>query len=177
MHFEKTLDDKEIFSGNVFRVVEQTVELENKNIVKRQIVRHNGGAAVIAVDDDRCVCLVRQFRKPVDREVLEIPAGRLEPGENPFQCAVRELLEETGLTASKMEPLGMILTTPGFCDEVLHLYLATGLTTGVMRPDPDEFLSCERIPLVRCAGMVENGEIADSKTIIAILRTARKYGV
>lgn len=177
MHFEKTLDSNEIFSGRVFRVVEQTVELENNHKARREIIRHNGGAAIIAVDDELNVFLVRQFRKPLDKETLEIPAGKLEIGEDPYLCAVRELKEETGLTAEKVETLGSIFPSPGYCDEKLFLYMATALSYGPMHLDPDEFLSVERYPLSECVTKIETGQITDSKTIIGILIAARKYGV
>jgi len=177
MHFEKTLESKEIYKGRVFTVVEQTVELENRQIAKREIIRHNGGAAVVAVDDDLNIYLVRQFRKPFDLEMIEIPAGKLELGEDPYDCAVRELKEETGIVANCIESLGYITTTPGFCDEKLYLYLATGLTNGTMKLDCDEFLSCEKLPMSVCIEKIKSGEINDSKSIIGILRTARKFGL
>lgn len=176
MHFEKTLENKEIFSGRVFEVVEQTVLLEDNQIAKREIVRHNGGAAIVAIDELQNIYMVKQFRKPVDMETLEIPAGKLEKGEEPYLCAVRELAEETGIIANKIDPLGCILTTPGFCDEKLYLYLATELTKGASSLDHDEFLSCEKIPLVKCLEKIEQGEIIDSKSVIGILRTARIFG-
>ncbi len=175
MHFEKTVVKKDIFTGKVFRVVEETVELENNQIAKREIVLHNGGASIVAVDENLCIYLVRQFRKPFDMETLEIPAGKLEPGENPYSCAVRELKEETGIVAEHIESLGYILTTPGFCNEKLYLYLATRLSAGEMQLDSDEFLSVEKFPLSRCVEMIEEGEIIDSKTVVGILRAARKF--
>lgn len=176
MHFEKTLEIKEIFNGRVFNVIEQTVELENNQIARREIVRHNGGAVIVAVDDDCNVYLVRQFRKPLDIETIEIPAGKLEIGEDPYLCAVRELKEETGIVASQIESLGFIYTTPGFCDEKLYLYLATQLSFGEMQLDSDEFLSREKLHISKCIEKIETGEIVDSKSVIGILRAARKFG-
>lgn len=176
MHFEKTLDTREIYKGRVFTVLEQTVELENRQVAKREIVRHNGGAAIVAVDSDLNVYLVRQFRKPFDMETIEIPAGKLEIGEDPYLCAIRELKEETGIVAQKVESLGFIIPTPGFCDEKLYLYLATELSMGEMRLDSDEFLSCEKRPLTECIEMVEQGGIIDSKSVIGLLRAARRFG-
>jgi ADP-ribose pyrophosphatase len=177
MHFEKTLDSKEIFNGRVFRVIEQTVELENNKKARREIIRHNGGAAIIAVDEGQNAYLVRQFRKPLDMETLEIPAGKLEIGEDPYLCAIRELKEETGLTAKKVETLGSIFPSPGYCDEKLTLYLATDLTYGPMHLDPDEFLSVEKYPLSECVLKIETGEIKDSKSVISILIAARRFGI
>ena len=177
MHFEKTLDSKEIYNGRVFRVIEQTVELENNRQARREIIRHNGGVAIIAVDEEQNVYLVRQFRKPLDLETLEVPAGKLEIGEDPYMCAIRELKEETGLSAKKVETLGGIFPSPGYCDEKLNLYLATDLSTGSMHLDPDEFLSVEKCRLAECVSKIETGEITDSKSIICILIAARRFGI
>lgn len=175
MHTEKTLDEKEIYKGRVITVVEQTVELENHNTSRREIVRHNGGAGIVAVDDQYNILMVRQYRKPFDMETLEIPAGKLEKGEDPYLCAIRELQEETGMIAEKVESLGHILSTPGFCSEKIYLYMATGLSAGTLNPDIDEFITCEKIPLKRCLNMVENGEINDAKTVVGLLRVARIF--
>lgn len=177
MHFEKTVTSKTMYLGRVFSVEEQTVELENGRTAGREIVRHNGGAAVVAVDAGLHVCLIRQFRKPLDRETLEIPAGKLEVGEDPYCCAVRELKEETGCTAEEVAAIGVLHPSPGYCDETLYLYLATGLVQGQMRPDPDEFITLEKHPLSVCVEKIENGEITDAKSIVGILAAARKFGV
>lgn len=175
MHIEKTLENRELHKGRVITVFEQIVELENKQIAKREIVRHNGGAAIIAIDSEKNTYIVRQFRKPFDQETIEVPAGKLEIGEDPYICAVRELKEETGIVANNIESLGVMYSTPGFCDEKIYLYLATDLVVGEMNTDADEFLTCEKISLKNCVDMVINGEIVDAKTIICILRAARRF--
>jgi len=177
MFDEKTISKEKVYSGKVIDVERQTVTLINGNTAGREIVRHNGGACMAAVDRNMNFYLVRQFRKAVERETLEIPAGKLEKGEDPYDCAVRELKEETGLMASRVSKLGFIYTTPGFCDEVLHIFLAEELVQAEKSPDPDEFVNCECFPLAACVEMVENGEICDAKTITAVLRTARRFGI
>ena len=175
MFIEETITKETAYFGRVINVERQTVRLTNGNEADREIVRHNGGACMAALDSEKNFYLVRQYRKPVDRETLEIPAGKLEKGEDPYTCAVRELREETGLAGRKVESLGSVYSTPGFCDERLHIFLATDLSQGDTDPDPDEFVHCEKYPLEHCVAMVEDGTISDAKTIIAILRTAAKF--
>ena len=177
MFDEKTVKRKTIYRGKVIDVERQSVILVNGNTAEREIIRHSGGACMVAVDDLMNIYLVRQYRKAIDRETIEIPAGKLEKDEDPYECAVRELKEETGLMAGRVSKLGHIYTTPGFCDEVLHIFLAEDLVQAENDPDPDEFVSCERYPIIRCLEMIENGEICDSKTIVAILRMARRFGI
>ena len=143
MFDEKTTSRETVYFGKVIDVERQSVVLINGNTAGREIVRHNGGACMAAVDEQMNFYLVRQYRKPVDRETLEIPAGKLEKGEDPYDCAVRELKEETGLIAGRVSKLGYIYTTPGFCDEVLHIFLAEELLQAEKSPDPDEFVNCE----------------------------------
>ncbi len=171
---ERTIQTEKIFDGRVFKVEVQTVELLDGKPAKREIVRHNGGACVVALDHDQKVYLVRQFRKPYDAELLEIPAGKLEPGEDPAECARRELIEETGLHADKIDFLAKIYPTPGYCSEILSIYLATGLTQGEAQPDADEHLSCHAFPLEEILAMIDRGEIYDAKTLVAILTLSRQ---
>lgn len=177
MFDERTISKETVYFGRVINVEQQSVELVNGNIANREIIRHNGGACMAAIDTDMNMYFVRQFRKPVDRETLEIPAGKLEKGEDPYDCAVRELKEETGLVGGKVCKLCAIMTTPGFCDEVLHIFLAEDLVQEEKSPDPDEFVQCEKYPLSVCLEMIDNGQISDAKTIIAVLKTARKFGI
>lgn len=177
MFDEKTVNKETVYRGKVIDVERQSVILVNGNEAEREIIRHSGGACMAAIDDQMDFYLVRQYRKAVGRETLEIPAGKLEKGEDPYDCAVRELKEETGLMPGRVSSLGYIFTTPGFCDEVLHLFLAEDLLQAEKEPDPDEFVNCERYPLARCLEMIENGEICDSKTIVAVLRIARRFGI
>ena len=142
----------------------------NGHPATREIVVHKGAAAVVPVFEDGTTLLVRQHRVAVDRVTLEIPAGKLDSaGEDPLDCAVRELREETGLSAQRMTLLTSLLTTPGFCTEKIAIYLAQGLSQGETHPDEDEFLGLVRIPLDEAVAMVMRGELRDSKTICGLM--------
>lgn len=171
---EQVIENKGIFSGRVFSVEVSEVLLQNGNTAFREIVRHNGGAAVVALDDDRNVYMVRQFRCPFFEIMLEIPAGKLEMGEDPKECAFRELTEETGLIAQNIDDLGVFYPSPGYCSEKLFLFLATGLTLKESNPDEGEYLNVHRIPLDTLLQKIDLGEIKDGKTIAALLKTARR---
>jgi ADP-ribose pyrophosphatase len=162
------------FSGRVFNVEVHAVTLPDGTSSRREIVRHNGGACVLALDSQMGVAMVRQYRKAFDCELLEIPAGKLEAGEDPLDCARRELSEETGLTAARFHLLTTFYPSPGYSSEILHIYLATGLTPGQAHLDHGEFLSCQTCPLDELLDRVDRGEIRDAKTIIALTLTARR---
>ena len=174
MSYEKTIEKNTVYEGVIVNVRRDKAELVNGNVVGREVVEHPGGVTVIPVEPDGTVWCVRQFRYPFGREMLEVPAGKLERGEDPFDCAVRELSEETGLTADEFVYLGPCCTSPGFSTEVLHIYLALGLHQGAMHLDPDEFLNVEKYGLEELTDRVMSGEIDDAKTIIAVLK-ARRY--
>ena len=150
-------------------------ELVNGDIVKREVVDHPGGVGILPIDSDLNCYLVRQYRYPAQQEMLEIPAGKLERGEEHFSCAVRELSEETGFSADRYDYCGKVFTSPGFSNEVLHIYLATGLHAGESHPDEDEFLNIVTVPLRELAEMADRGEITDAKTVIAILVASKRY--
>ena len=173
-HHEALLSRETRYDGKVFRIESLSVRLPNGRTAGRDVLRHSGGACVVPVDAEGNVHLVRQYRVAIAQETLEIPAGKLEPGEAPLACAVRELREETGLSADRLEKLTAIHTTPGYSDEVLHIYLATGLTKSEACPDPDEFVTAVSHPLEECLRFVEDGTVTDSKTVVGILAAARR---
>ncbi len=170
---EKTLRRVNSYHGVIVNVTMDMVELPNGEISMREVVEHPGGVCVAAVDENNMVTLVRQFRFPLQDHLLELPAGKLEPGEEPFPAAVRELSEETGLEAASWTDLGFIYTSPGFSTEKLYLYLARDLTQGQAHPDPNEFLDVEKRPLQELLDMTMRGEIPDGKTAIAVLKAAK----
>ena len=159
-----------IYDGAILRVEKWQVTCPNGRPAPREIVVHKGAAAVIPVYEDGTTLLVRQHRVSVDRVTLEIPAGKLDSwGEDPYDCAVRELREETGLSAGRYTLLTSLLTTPGFCTEKIAIYLAQGLSQGETHPDEDEFLGLVRMPLDEAIAMVMRGEIRDGKTVSGLL--------
>lgn len=168
--YEKKLTSKQIFDGKVVKLYVDTVELPDGSEAIREIVRHPGAVCVIPVTKDMDVVTVKQYRYAFEQIMLEIPAGKLEPGEDPFEAVKRELEEESGVVAGKIEYLGEIFTTVAIFDEKIHLYLATELEFKDAHPDDDEFLEVENIPLEKLYEMVMNGEIKDAKTQIAILK-------
>ena len=171
---EKRIDGEIKYKGVIVTVRLDRAELVNGKIVRREVVEHPGGVTVLPVDENGVCTMVRQFRYPFGRMMLEAPAGKLEPGEEPFESAKRELSEETGYTADEWIDLGACCTSPGFSSEVLHIYLALGLHEGRSHPDEDEFLNTEKIPLSELTRMVMDNEIDDAKTIAAVLK-AEKY--
>ena len=168
--FEKQLSSRQLFDGVVIKLFVDDIELPNGAKSHREIVRHQGAVCVIPVTDEGEVIMVRQFRYPFGRVLLEIPAGKLEPNEDPLDAARRELEEESGVVAGNIEYMGEIFTTVAIFDEKIHAYLATDLVYKNAHPDEDEFLEVEKIPLSTLVDMVMNGEIKDSKTQICILK-------
>lgn len=156
-----------VYRGKIINVRRDEVVFPNGKESTREIVEHRGAVAVAAVDDEGCIYLVRQFRYAFGEELLEIPAGKLEEGEETahLEAAIRELREETGLTAQQVDYLGVIYPSVGMLTERIHIYLARGLTQGEMDLDEDEFLNVERIPVRELEAMVRRGEIRDAKTI------------
>lgn len=167
---EKQLESEQLFNGRIIKVYRDIVDLPNGKTAFREVVRHPGGVIILPVDGGGNVYMVCQFRYPFDRTLLEIPAGKLEYGEEPFSAAQRELEEEIGATAERWTPLGNILPTPGFCDEVHYLWLARGLTFGETHPDEDEFLEQVKLPFGEAFAMAADGRLQDSKTVVALLR-------
>ena len=166
---ETFVSAQRLYEGKVINLRRDMVLLPNGNQASREVVEHPGAVAVVPVLPDGRVLMVRQFRHPVGEILLEIPAGKLSPGENPDDCALRELEEETGYLAGKLQRVTSIFTAPGFTDEVIHIYLASDLKKTAVNPDEDEFLGLVRLPLEEAFEMVMRGEICDGKTICGLM--------
>lgn len=168
---EKTLDGEYIYKGKILNLRVDNVELCDGKITKRELCEHPGGVAILPLLASGEVICVSQHRYPYHTELLEIPAGKLEYGEDPLKCGIRELEEETGCKAEEFISLGSAYPSPGYLNETLHLYLARGLKEGEAHPDEGEHLEIKKIPFLKLYKMVMNNEIHDAKTIIAILKT------
>ena len=168
--FEKKLSSELIYDGKILRLTRDTALLENGETAFREVIHHSGGVCVLPLDDDGNVLFVKQFRYPFASVLLEIPAGKREPGEDPLQCGIRELSEEVGAKASEIIPLGKLYPTVAYNTEVIYMYLARGLSFHDQHLDADEFVDVIRIPLKEAYEMVMRDEIPDSKTQIAILK-------
>lgn len=170
---ETRLTSERIYEGRILNLRRDKVRLPNGREASREVVEHPGAVAIIALDAEKNVYLVRQYRYPINRVTLEIPAGKLDAGEEPVACARRELAEEVGLAAAEWKPLLTFYSTPGFSDEVMHLFLATGLRPHREKADEDEFLEIVRVPLAEAATMALEGGIQDAKSITGILAVTR----
>ncbi|MGR6836352.1 NUDIX domain-containing protein [Syntrophomonas erecta] len=173
---EKTITSQEIFTGKIIKVRLDTVQLPDGGRSTREIVEHQGAVAILALDEDKNIWMVKQFRKPLEKVLLEIPAGTMEKGENPLACAARELEEETGLKAARWDKVLSYYSAPGFCNEYLHIYLARELSPGKVNLDPDEFVEPLKIPLQEAYRKIFTGDLIDGKSIIAIQYVIQKYG-
>ena len=176
---ETFVSRQEIFHGRIVDLRVDTVRLPNGHLTTREVIDHPGGVAVVAIDENDNVLTVKQYRYVFSRVLEEIPAGKLERGEDPREAAIRELKEETGATPARMIDLGKLLVSPGCYSEVLYLYLAEGLAFGAQHPDEDEFLELCRTPFSEMLARVMRGDIEDAKTVCGILkvhalRTAQK---
>ena len=174
---EKTLSSEKIFDGRILHIRRDTVLLPNGHQSTREVVDHPGGVGILALDDQNRVLIVSQFRYPYGEILREIPAGKLEYGEDPAEAAIRELREETGATAGSFQPLGELYPSPGYCGEIIRMYLARDLSFGDTDPDEDEFLGLERVPFSQLVEQVLSGEIKDAKTIAAILKAKLLLGL
>ncbi len=173
MHLqEKTISSKPYYQGKVFYVTQDKAQLESGNIVQRDVVHHSGGVGVVPLTSRNTVLLVKQFRYPMQQITLEIPAGKLEPGENPEKCGRRELKEEVGRTCNTFITLGTIYPTPAYDTEVIHIFLAQGLSEPQDQElDEGEFLDVVEVPLEQIVSMIMAGKIPDAKSQIALLKT------
>ncbi len=174
---EKILSTQQIYNGRIVKLELHEVELPNGQHSKRELVRHPGAVAIVALDKNGDVLMVRQFRLAAGKVLLEIPAGTLNPDEAPLDCAVRELQEETGYKPGEIEPMGGIFVAPGYTTEFIHLFMATDLIESKLALDEDEFIELDRVSMKDALTRIESGEIIDGKTISGLLRAARKLGV
>lgn len=167
---EKTISTKEIFDGKVVKLRVDTVELPDGSMQTREVIRHPGGVGIIAIDNENNVLMVKQFRPGAKNVILEIPAGKLEYGENPEECGKRELSEETGFVANEFFHLAEFYVTPAYCEEIINIYFARDLVPSKQNLDEGEFLDVLKIPFDELYKKVMNNEIKDGKTIIAVLK-------
>lgn len=174
---EKTIGSEKIYDGKIIHVRRDTVQLPDGRQSMREVVDHSGGVCVAALTEDDQLLFVRQFRYSYGEVVVELPAGKIEPGEDPLECGKRELYEETGATAKQFESLGTLYPSPGYCSEIIHIIGAIGLEFGENHLDDGEFLESFRLPLKKAVSLVMSGDIVDAKTQIAILKLALYKGI
>lgn len=173
---ERALSSREVFHGRIVRVRVDEVSLPNGKTSTREVIDHPGGVCILALDDQNRAAVVRQYRYAFGRVMTELPAGKMESGEEPFATARRELAEEVGATAAQWADLGALIPSPGCYAETLHMYLARGLAFRAPSPDEDEFLEVEFVPLTELAEQCLSGQIQDAKTVAAVLK-ARAMGL
>ncbi len=166
---EETLSSRRIFEGRAVKLRVDSVKLPSGRETTREIVEHEDCVAIIALDDADNVLLVKQYRKPVEKELLEIPAGGIDPGETPEDAVRREMREETGFLPQKVEKLGGFYSSPGFCTEYLHLYLASDLVTSPLKAEDSESITLVQVPLKEVKGLIASGVIIDAKSIAGLL--------
>jgi len=169
MQKETVLATQRMYEGRVVNLRVDSVRTPGGLETVREVVEHRGAVALVAIDEDDRVLLVKQYRYATGRTMTEIPAGTLEPGEAPIACAVRELTEETGYSATRIERIGGIYPSPGFCTEYIHFFVATGLAHGTARPEADEQIEAELVPWAEALRRVRDGEIHDAKSVSALL--------
>ena len=172
-HFEKTLSSEVLFEGRVVTLTKDVALLENGETSIREVVHHHGGACIVPYFEDGTLCMVRQFRYAFGEEIWELPAGKLEAGEDPFEAAKRELSEECGLTADNFIDLGVVYATVGYDSEKIYLWAATSLHDVKQHLDAGEFLDVVKMPFDKALGLVMDGTIKDSKTQVALLKYAQ----
>lgn len=169
-HYEKMTESTRIYEGKILNLRRDTVELENGDKATREVIEHPGGVSILALDEHDNILMVRQFRYPTEKCIWEIPAGKRSPGEDPKECGMRELEEETGFTANSFELLGTLYPTPAYCTEVIYIYLAKDLVPSAQKLDEDEFLTVQPMSVEKVKDMILSGEITDAKTQIAVLK-------
>ena len=168
---ERTVESKTLFDGVIVTLKVDKAQLPDGKVATREVVEHPGGVAILALDEENNVTLVQQYRYPFHQLLLELPAGKLDEGEDHRVAAARELSEETGLEAGELTYLGCILASPGFCTEKLHMYLARDLSRAQSHPDDDEFLNVVTMPFEELVQKVMDGTLEDAKTVATVLKT------
>lgn len=177
MLIEKQLESEFVFNGKLLKVYNDTVSLPNGSTATREYIKHQGAVCVVPVTEDNEIVAVKQYRYPIKRVTIEIPAGKLDKGEIPLEAAKRELSEETGVESADIEYIGGLYPSVAYTDEIIHMYVAKNLKYGEAHTDDDEFLNVIRIPVSEFVDMIMDGKIEDSKTQAAILKVARKLGI
>ena len=177
MLFEKTVSKETKFTGRVFQVEVKTITTPEGVTSHREIVLHNGGCAILPVDSEMNCYFVKQFRSPFEKVMLEAPAGKIEEGEDPLYCASREITEETGLIAKIIECVGAVTATPGYCSEIISLFIGTDLEYKGGTPDLNEYIATVKMPLSEALKMADSGEIEDSKTLVLLYKASRRLGL
>ena len=170
---EPTIESKDIYQGRIIKLRVDTVQLPSGRTTTREIVEHEDAVCVVPIDENNNVLMVRQYRKAAQLNLLEVPAGGVEAGETPDETALRELQEEVSVTSGSLRRLSGFWVSPGWATEFMHAYLATDLTPASLPADDDEYISVERVPLDRVPGLIESGEIQDSKSIASLLLALR----
>ncbi|MGB9639922.1 MAG: NUDIX hydrolase [Anaerolineales bacterium] len=165
----KTIQSDLIYQGKVFSIRQDQVELSNGKTMKVDIVQHHGAVVILPVDEDKNIWFVRQYRHPAGEHLLELPAGTLNPGEAPLDCAHREIREEIGMTAEQILPIGEFYDAPGYSTEYLYIYLATKLTSAPLPPDEDEIIDVVKIPIKQAYELALQGQLRDAKTLASLL--------
>lgn len=174
---ETIIDTRNLYDGHLVKLDLHEVRLPDGGTSKREVIKHPGAVALVALDSDNRVLMVRQFRLPAGKIMLEIPAGTLEPGELPLACAERELQEETGFKPNTLQALGGIFAAPGYTTEYIHLFLATDLEKSSLDMDEDEFIELETMPIADALALIDEGKIDDGKTVSGLLRVARQLHI
>lgn len=174
---ETIVSTRKVYSGKIVKLDVHEVILPDGQHSKREQIRHPGAVAVVALDEQQNLILVRQFRLAAKQIMIEIPAGTLYPEEPPEECAIREMQEETGYKPARLEALGGFFVAPGYTTEYIHLFLATELTPSPLPGDVDEFIEVLKLPFADALKMIDSGEIMDAKTITGLLRVARRMGL
>ena len=172
---EPTVESRLAFQGKIVNVRVDTVQLPRGTLGTREVVEHSDCVCVVPLDEGNNVVMVRQYRKPAEESLLEVPAGGVEEGESSLDAVLRELQEETGYTADSLRHLSSFWTTPGFCTELMHSYLATGLRPSSLEQDEDEDVQVAKVPLMEIPDMIRQGEIRDAKSIASLLMVLHLY--